>query len=112
QAQILDLVESLPRGMDTQMDEMGKRFSGGEQQRIAFARILLQDTPIILMDEPTTGMDPETESVLLDTVFLAASNKTIIWVTHHLAGAQYMDRILFLEEGNIKLDGHHQQLIQ
>lgn len=112
QAQILDLVESLPRGMNTQMDEMGKRFSGGEQQRIAFARILLQDTPIILMDEPTTGMDPETESALLDTVFLAASNKTIIWVTHHLAGAKYMDRILFLEEGNIKLDGHHQQLIQ
>lgn len=112
QAQILDLIESLPQGMHTQMDEMGKRFSGGERQRIAFARILLQNTPIILMDEPTTGMDPETESALLDTVFQAAGEKTIIWVTHHLAGAEHMDRIIFLEEGNIKLDGHHQQLLQ
>lgn len=112
QAQILDLVESLPNGIHTQMDEMGKRFSGGERQRIAFARILLQDTPIILMDEPTTGMDPKTELALLDTVFQAAKDKTIIWVTHHLAGAQYMDRILFLEDGNIKLDGSHQQLLK
>lgn len=112
QAQILDLVESLPNGIHTQMDEMGKRFSGGERQRIAFARILLQDTPIILMDEPTTGMDPKTELALLDTVFQAAKGKTIIWVTHHLAGAQYMDRILFLEDGNIKLDGSHQQLLK
>lgn len=112
QAQILDLVESLPKGIHTQMDEMGKRFSGGERQRIAFARILLQDTPIILMDEPTTGMDPETEIALLDTVLQAASDKTIIWVTHHLAGAAYMDRILFLEDGGIKLDGNHQQLLR
>jgi len=112
QAQILELVESLPNGIHTQMDEMGKRFSGGERQRIAFARILLQDTPIILMDEPTTGMDPKTELALLDTVFQAAKDKTIIWVTHHLAGAQYMDRILFLEDGNIKLDGSHQQLLK
>lgn len=112
QAQILELVESLPNGIHTQMDEMGKRFSGGERQRIAFARILLQDTPIILMDEPTTGMDPKTEIALLDTVFQAAKDKTIIWVTHHLAGAEYMDRILFLEDGNIKLDGSHQQLLK
>src|SRR5699024_11395330 len=57
-AQIAPLIRTLPKGMNTAMEEMGKRFSGGERQRIAFARVLLQDTPIILMDEPTIGLDP------------------------------------------------------
>src|SRR5699024_12038756 len=57
QAQILEMIEKLPKGIHTQMDEMGKRFSGGEQQRIAFARVLIQDTPILLCDEPTTGLE-------------------------------------------------------
>src|SRR5699024_146444 len=112
QAQILDMVEQLPKGIHTQMDEMGKRFSGGERQRIAFARVLIQDTPIILMDEPTTGLDPITESDLLKTILAAAKEKTIIWVTHHLAGAELMDDIIFLDDGNIKLQGSHNQLME
>src|SRR5699024_5448244 len=71
QAQIMDLIRSLLDGIHTHMDDMGQRFSGGERQRIAFARVLLQNTPIILMDEPTTGLDPETESALLDTMLTA-----------------------------------------
>lgn len=112
QAQILDMVEQLPKGIHTQMDEMGKRFSGGERQRIAFARVLIQDTPIILMDEPTTGLDPITELDLLKTILAAAKEKTIIWVTHHLAGAELMDDIIFLDDGNIKLQGSHNQLME
>lgn len=111
QAQILNLVRTLPDGIHTQMDEMGQRFSGGERQRIAFARVLLQQTPIILMDEPTTGLDPETEQALLETMLTAAKDKTIIWVTHHLAGAEMMDNVIFLDEGKIKLTGTHQELL-
>lgn len=111
QAQVLELVKSLPDGIHTQMDEMGQRFSGGERQRIAFARVLLQQTPIILMDEPTTGLDPDTERALLETMLQAAKDKTIIWVTHHLAGAEMMDKVIFLDNGKIALEGSHEDLI-
>lgn len=112
QAQIMDLIDTLPDGIHTQMDEMGQRFSGGERQRIAFARVLLQQTPVILMDEPTTGLDPKTERELLETMLTAAKDKTIIWVTHHLAGAEMMDKIIFLDQGKIALQGSHKDLIE
>lgn len=108
---MMDLMNSLPEGIHTSMDEMGERFSGGERQRIAFARVLLQNTPIILLDEPTTGLDPRTENIVLQTMLSAAKDKTIIWVTHHLAGAQWMDDIVFMEQGTIKLKGSHEQLL-
>lgn len=82
------MIERLPKGMHTQMDEMDGRFSEGEQQRIALARVLVQDTLILLCDEPITGLDPRTERALLEKILEAAKNKTVIWVTHHLAGAK------------------------
>jgi len=72
----------------------------------------LQQTPIILMDEPTTGLDPKTERELLDTMLTAAKDKTIIWVTHHLAGAEMMDKIIFLDQGKIAIYGTHSDLIE
>lgn len=111
-AQLFKMIEELPKGIHTQMDEMGKRFSGGERQRIAFARVLIQNTPIIVMDEPTTGLDPRTERELLNTMLEAAKDKTVIWVTHHLAGAELMDEVIFLDEGNIKMQGSHFELIK
>lgn len=112
QAQIASLIRTLPQGMDTPMEEMGQRFSGGERQRIAFARVLLQNTPIILMDEPTIGLDPATEQQLLTTFLSAAKEKTIIWVTHHLAGAKAMDQVIFMENGTITMQGNHDELYQ
>lgn len=111
-AEIWDLIASLPDGMHTQMEEMGKRFSGGERQRIAFARALIQDTPIILLDEPTIGLDPLTEMKLINTFLSAGSDKTIVLVTHHLAGAEYMDRIIFIDAGGIKMSGSHSELME
>ena len=58
------------------MEESGQRFSGGERQRIALARILLKNTPIVILDEPTVGLDPQTERLLLDTIFTALKDKT------------------------------------
>ena len=111
QAQLGSLLSSLPLQLKTPMEEMGHRFSGGERQRIAFARVLLQQTPIVIFDEPTIGLDPKTEHELLETMFTAAKDKTVIWVTHHLAGIEKMDEIIFLEEGGIALQGSHQQLL-
>lgn len=110
QAQIASLIDTLPQGVSTSMHEMGKRFSGGERQRIAFARVLLQNTPIIILDEPTIGLDPKTEFALLQTMFEAAKEKTVIWVTHHLAGIDQMDEIIFIENGRITMQGSHEIL--
>lgn len=111
-AQLTHLIKQLPNGLDTDMEEFGKRFSGGERQRIAFARVLLQNTPIILLDEPTTGLDPITERTLMETIIHATSKQTIIWVTHHLIGAELMDQVIFLKDGKINIHGHHDELIQ
>lgn len=112
QAGLGPLVASLPAGLDTFVEENGQRFSGGEQQRIALARLLLQDVPIILLDEPTVGLDPLTEIQLLNTIFTALNGKTILWVTHHLAGIEAADRVLFLEAGHIIMSGTSQELFQ
>lgn len=111
QAQLTKLLASIPSGIKTPMEEMGHRFSGGERQRIALARVLLQQTPIVIFDEPTIGLDPKTEHALLQTMFTAAKDKTVIWVTHHLAGIENMDEIIFLEEGKIALQGNHEKLL-
>src|SRR5699024_671899 len=111
QAQLNQLIESLPEGLQTNVEEMGHRFSGGERQRIASARVLLQDTPIIIMDEPTIGLDPITEKELLESLIIGAKEKTVVWVTHHLAGAEMMDKVMFLEEGKIKMYGSHNDLL-
>lgn len=112
QAQLGPLIDSLPEGINTQMQEMGNRFSGGERQRIAFARVLLQNTPIILVDEATIGLDPRTERELIQTMLTATKDKTVIWVTHHLAGVEQMDEVIFLNEGKITMRGSHTDLLQ
>ncbi|MBC6974837.1 thiol reductant ABC exporter subunit CydC [Bacillus sp. Xin] len=111
QAQIASHIQSLPNGLQTKMHEMGKRFSGGERQRVAFARTLMQEAPIIILDEPTISLDPKTEVALLETMFAATKDKTVIWVTHHLVGIEYVDEIIFLEDGHITIQGSHEQLL-
>ncbi|TXK85016.1 thiol reductant ABC exporter subunit CydC [Paenibacillus sp. N3.4] len=105
------LIASLPQGYLTKVEEMGQRFSGGERQRIALARILLQDTPVVLLDEPTTGLDPTTERNLLATLLEVLEGKTLIWVTHHLLGVEHMDEVIFMEQGSITMRGTHDQLM-
>lgn len=112
QVKLHDLIASQPDGYQTSMEETGQRFSGGERQRIALARVLLQDTPIVMLDEPTVGLDPITERDLLDTIFNSLPGKSLLWVTHHLVGMEQMDEIIFLEEGKIKMRGTHAQLLQ
>ena len=106
------LVEQLPEGLHTMVDEAGLRFSGGERHRMALARILLQDTPIVLLDEPTVGLDPLTEQALIDTFFSQLQDKTVIWITHHLQGIEIMDRVIFIEDGHLEMSGTPADLAQ
>lgn len=105
QVGLKDMVSALPKGLATMVDEAGLRFSGGERHRLALARILLQDTPIVLLDEPTVGLDPITEKRLLDTFMTLLKGKTIIWITHHLKGIENADQVIFIENGQIEMSG-------
>lgn len=105
-----ELVESLSEGLETMVDEAGLRFSGGERQRLALGRILLQEAPIILLDEPTVGLDPVTEQALIDTFFHELQEKTVIWITHHLQGIDAMDQVIFIEDGHLTMKGSPEEL--
>lgn len=111
QVGLSSLIESLPQGYDTPMLETGLRFSGGERQRIALARVLLRETPVVIFDEPTVGLDPVTERELMRTILDSLQGKTMIWVTHHLIGAEQMDELIFMENGQIAMQGSHEQLL-
>lgn len=104
-------VAQLPEKLDTPMTEAGKRFSGGEKQRFALARILLQDTPIVILDEPTVGLDPITELAVLQTIFETLQDKTLVWVTHHLTGVELVDQVIFIEDQGISLSGTPEDLL-
>ena len=112
QVKLDTLIASLPRGYDTAMMETGQRFSGGERQRIALARVLLQRTPVVILDEPTVGLDPKTERELLATMFETMKGKSLIWITHHLVGVEQMDEIVFIENGQVEMRGTHAELME
>lgn len=102
---LAEMVQALPNGIETKVDEAGLRFSGGERHRLALARILLKDTPIVLLDEPTVGLDPITEQAVINTIFTQLADKTLIWITHHLQGIDQVDQVIFIEDGQLAMHG-------
>jgi ATP-binding cassette subfamily C protein CydC len=112
QVEMYDFIQSLPFGFHTPLHESGFRLSGGQRQRIALARILLQNNPVIILDEPTIGLDPKTEMNLIHQMFNVLKGRTIIFITHHFVGIDDHDQVLFLEKGKIKLAGTHQTLLE
>ena len=109
---LAEMVNKLPKGLETEVDEAGLRFSGGERHRMALARILLKDTSIVLLDEPTVGLDPVTEQAVINTFMSQLKDKTLIWITHHLQGIDKMDQVIFIEDGKINMQGSPEELWQ
>ena len=105
-------IEALPEKLETQVEEAGLRFSGGERHRLSLACILLKNTPIVLLDEPTVGLDPITEQAVIETFMKQLNGKTLIWITHHLQGIEKMNQVIFIEDGQIAMQGTPEQLWQ
>ena len=88
-------------GLDTVLGEHGSGLSGGQQRRVAVARALLRDTPVLLLDEPTTGLDPAAESRLVAGLLTRTHGRTVILVTHQARLAAQADRVVTLDRGRI-----------
>jgi ABC-type multidrug transport system fused ATPase/permease subunit len=97
-ARILDWVQSLPQGLDTLVGEEGRELSGGQRQRIVLARALLTDAPVLVLDEPTAHLDPPTAKRLVEDVFSAARNRTVLLITHRSEGLDLADEVVVLRE--------------
>jgi ATP-binding cassette, subfamily B, bacterial len=92
---------ALPDGLQTQVGEHGRRLSGGQQRRVAVARALLRDTPVLLLDEPTTGLDPATEARLISGLLASTRGKTLILVTHQPQLTAHADQVVRVEHGGL-----------
>lgn len=97
-------VESLPNGLDTWLGEAGAKISGGQARRLTLARLLLKNPKLILLDEPTEGLDPVTERTVVEQMRTALAGRTVILITHRLAPLGATDRIIRLEQGRITED--------
>ncbi|WP_419239878.1 heme ABC transporter ATP-binding protein/permease CydC [Photobacterium leiognathi] len=99
------------KGLDTWLGDGGRRISGGERRRLGIALALLHDAPILLMDEPTEGLDRRTEQQILALLLEHAKDKTVLFITHRLVGLDQMDQICLMDEGGIIERGKHQELL-
>jgi ATP-binding cassette subfamily B protein len=111
-AQIWDLVNSLPNGLETMVGERGHRLSGGEKQRLAIARLLLKSPSIVILDEATAHLDSENEELVQKALSQALSGRTSIVIAHRLSTVMNADQILVLENGLIRERGKHEDLVQ
>ena len=106
-----DFVYDLPKGLDTLLGDRGVRFSGGERQRIALARVILEDADILVFDEPTSALDSESEGYIQETLNALRGEKTIIVIAHRLATIVSADQLLVMDDGKVAEKGTHEELL-
>ena len=111
-ARIHDVIAALPQGYDTVVGERGYRFSGGEKQRIAIARTILRNPPILVLDEATSALDNETERLVQDALDRLAAGRTTITIAHRLSTIRDAEQIVVLEHGRIVERGRHDELMR
>lgn len=111
-AQCEEFISKLPQGYDTPAGEAGKRLSGGEKQRIAIARMMLKNAPIVILDEATAFTDPENEDLIQQAISALTRGKTIITIAHRLSTVKNADQILVVDDGRIAQHGTHDQLVK
>ncbi|SCU86458.1 LAFA_0E00870g1_1 [Lachancea sp. 'fantastica'] len=112
-AQLQNLIKNLPNGRDTIVGERGMMISGGEKQRLAIARVLLKDAPLMFFDEATSALDTHTEQALLKTVrqHFKSGSKTSVYIAHRLRTIADADKIIVLEQGRVREEGKHTELL-
>ncbi len=111
-ADIHDFIQSLPDGYDTMVGERGLKLSGGEKQRVAIARVLLKNPPILVFDEATSSLDSQSEKNILSELYKISRNKTTLVIAHRLSTIVDADTIVVLDQGRIKEQGSHAQLME
>ena len=111
-ARIHDLIVSLPEGYDTIVGERGYRFSGGEKQRMAIARTVLRNPPVLVFDEATSSLDTQTEAAVQQELERLAEGRTTITIAHRLSTVRDADQIVVLDAGHIVERGTHDQLLE
>ncbi len=110
-ARLADWVRSLPKGLATRVGEHGSRMSGGQRQRLALARALLADFPVLVLDEPTANLDVDTADALTADLLAATEGRTTLLVTHRLAGLDEVDEVVVLDAGRVVERGTHEELL-
>ncbi|PTH86093.1 multidrug ABC transporter ATP-binding protein [Streptomyces sp. A244] len=111
-AQIHDHIAALPDGYDTVVGERGHRFSGGEKQRLAIARTILRDPPVLILDEATSALDTRTEAAVQDAIDALSANRTTLTIAHRLSTVRGADQIVVLDAGRAVERGTHDELLE
>jgi ATP-binding cassette, subfamily B, bacterial len=106
-----EFIQRLPDGYDTLVAERGSTLSGGEKQRIAIARAVLRDAPILILDEPTSSLDAASERLVIDALERAAAGRTTLIIAHRLSTVRLADRVVVLEQGHVAEEGSREELL-